>query len=135
MGEHYSRRDGQRLPFYIAYPFSENLREQEAEEQDFEGLLDLYPANVRKLWPKVEELCDKMEYDGSMMYDECPDKYKVRRMAEELCADAAEEEEDLRAQSGRRRGNPLEDMVQMLLVHEMYRRRCRRRRHKCHFLY
>ncbi len=135
MQDNYRRQDGQKLPFYIAYPFSENLREQEAEDRDFEALVDLYPASAKKLWPQVEELCDQMEYDGSVMYDECPDKYKIRRMAEELCANADEEEEDLLAQSGRRRGNPLEDIVQMLFVHEMHRRRCRRRRHKCHFLY
>ena len=61
MQEHDRRTDRQRLPFYIAYPFSENLGEQGAEEEDHERLLDLCPDSARRLWPKVEELCDRVE--------------------------------------------------------------------------
>ena len=135
MQEHDRRTDRQRLPFYIAYPFSENLGEQGAEEEDHERLLDLCPDSARRLWPKVEELCDRMEYDGSMMYDENPDKYKLRRMAEELCAGSGAGEKGLQAQAQRRDCSLLADLAQLLLACEMHRRRCRRRRHKCHFLY
>ena len=49
MQEHDRRTDRQRLPLYIAYPLSENLGEQGAEEEDHERLLDLYPDSARRL--------------------------------------------------------------------------------------
>ena len=32
----------------------------------------MYPMSAKKILPYVEEECDRMEYEGSMIYDEYP---------------------------------------------------------------
>ena len=45
----------------------------------------LYPIEVMSIQSQVEEQCDRMEYDGSLMYDEYPDKISVQSMADQIC--------------------------------------------------
>ena len=89
----------------------------------------------------VEDECDQMEYDGSMMFDEYPDKVMFERIKNRIYDKVQEkypvEEEDDRDQAMvmqqevRRRYPPrknwLGDIIEVLLYQEMYRRRCRRR--------
>ena len=67
------------MPFYMTYPM-QNLYLMEMEyEKDMERMKELYPREVQGLQQMVERRCDEMEYEGSRMYDENPD----RRMLEE----------------------------------------------------
>jgi len=67
------------IPFYMTYPM-QNLYLTEMEyEKDMERMKELYPREVQELQQMVEKRCDEMEYEGSRMYDENPD----RRMLEE----------------------------------------------------
>ena len=67
------------MPFYMTYPM-QNLYLMEMEyEKDMERMKELYPREVQSLQKMVERRCDEMEYEGSRMYDENPD----RRMLEE----------------------------------------------------
>lgn len=77
-----------RIPFYMAYPM-QNLYMMEMEyEKDMERMKELYPREVQKLQQMVEQRCDEMEYDGSRMYDENPDRFmleeEVRRLLEKF---------------------------------------------------
>lgn len=45
----------------------------------------LYPPEIKDIQMEIEEVCDKMEYDGSIMYDECPDKVTVEKITNEMC--------------------------------------------------
>ena len=45
----------------------------------------LYPPEIKDIQMEIEEICDKMEYDGSIMFDECPDKVSVERIVKRLC--------------------------------------------------
>mgnify|MGYP000110978602 CR=1 FL=1 len=40
----------------------------------------MYPQTAKKVLPYVEDECDRMEYEGSMMYDEYPDQLQLRLM-------------------------------------------------------
>ena len=54
-----------------------------------EKILDnkyLYPPEIKDIQMEIEEVCDRMEYDGSMMFDECPDKVTVERVVNEMCS-------------------------------------------------
>ena len=91
-----------------------------------------------------------MEYEGSMMFDEYPDRMMMKKLAEDISdkvkAMHPEELEDAafaekpdsenpllmqvegRRRPPRRRDDWLGDLVQVILVDEMHRRRCRHRR-------
>ena len=84
----------------------------------------LYPRDVLEIQQVVEEYCDRMEYDGSVMYDEYPDKALVERMAGRICEDR---------KCRRRQGiddSWMKALVQVLLCGEMSFRRERRHHHK-----
>ena len=93
-------------------------RSDEEHERDKRRIRNLYPEAAKRLAPLVEEACDRMEYEGGILYDECPDQLMMRMKCREICREVQKEEdaEDV-----------LMDICQILLYHEMYLRRCKRR--------
>jgi len=141
-----------KTPFYMTYPM-QNLYLTEMEyEKDMERMKELYPSEVRQLQQMVERRCDEMEYDGSRMYDENPDRYMLEREAQRLLEQFLREnpqygnlsprpvsppppprpmprDEDLSAQQyGRGDNRWLRSLIGILFHDEIYRRRCRQRR-------
>lgn len=43
-------------------------------DEDLIYMKSIYPQVIQIIQSEVEEECDKLEYDGSCMFDECPDK-------------------------------------------------------------
>lgn len=113
------------LPFYMSYPQNMYMTELEYE-RDMERMKELYPKRMKQLLAYVEEECDKMEYEGSLMYDEYPDKVLLYRTAVNIYDKAVP------MQGTERRREPRDrdymDVIQALLFDEIYRRRGRRRR-------
>ncbi len=84
----------------------------------------LYPREVLDIQKVVEEFCDRMEYDGSIMYDEYPDKTSIERISEKIC-------ENSRCQGDKGIDKKwMRALVQVLLCSEISFRRERRYRHK-----
>lgn len=84
----------------------------------------LYPVQVQEMQMAVQEICDRMEYDGSLMYDEYPDKVCVERMAQEVCEKSdCKNREEISTRW-------LRALAQVMLCNEMAYRRERRRIHK-----
>ena len=52
------------------------------DEEDLARLKELYPARIREILAEVERACDTMEYEGSVMFDEMPEKQRILDMAE-----------------------------------------------------
>ena len=69
-----------RLPYYMAYPLPLQYDDERIERRDFEYMKSMYPMAVKKILPYVEEECDRMAYEGSVIYDEYPDKLQLRLM-------------------------------------------------------
>jgi hypothetical protein len=69
-----------KLPYYMVYPMPFVYDDGRREERDIEYMKSLYPDMAKRLLPYVEEECDRMEYQNSMMYDEYPDKLQLRMM-------------------------------------------------------
>ena len=118
----------QKIPFYMTYPM-QNLYLTEMEyEKDMERMKSLYPREVQSLQQMVERRCDEMEFEGSRMYDENPDRYMLEREAQQLYEEFLQE--TLAAQHfGRHRDDGwLRGLIGILFHDEIYRRRCRHRR-------
>ncbi len=86
--------------------------------QDLEYLQELYPADVKRCQRRVAEVLDKADYEGSMIYDEYPDRYSMIALAASIYTVMKNEEEN----------PPSESMIQVLLFHEIYKRRHGKRR-------
>ena len=92
------------------------------EEEKVRDLKYLYPLEVTELNGMVMDVCDQMEYDGSPMYDQYPDKWTMELMASGICCLYCR-------QRDRVDQNWLRPMVEIMLCNEMNCRRERRCRH------
>ena len=115
------------------------IENQRKRERDLRHLQAMYPETARILLPHVEEACDELEYEGSMMYDERPDYETVLRIRDKILENVKDEFEPMEppprdemltmqyrpGPPRRRRGNWLGDFAQTMLLEEMHRRRCR----------
>ena len=116
-------------------------KEEQETEHDLERLKGMYPDIAKKIQLFVEEACDDLEYAGSPMFDEQPDKVNMMRtvnsiydkVREDVPVEEEEDKDDLFAMNkeSRRRYPPgknwLRDFVEVMLYHEMFQRRCRHR--------
>lgn len=140
----------QKLPYYMAYPMTLDFEDDKAERMDFEYLKSMYPEAAKKLLPYVEEECDRMSYENSMIYDQYPDRLQLRLMCSRICSNVRKYEKALCAEgltdlveNGRRGGrksgageskNPtagedrIRDLVEVMLYQEIFRRRREHRR-------
>ena len=101
------------LPFYMTYPDYRGAENEARLLQDLEYLQQIYPGEVKRCQKRIAEILDRTDYEGSMIYDEYPDRYSLQALAKSMCKILENEE-----------GNaPAEDMVQVLLLGEVYKRR------------
>ena len=101
------------LPFYMTYPGCRVLNQEAMLLQDLEYLQQTYPCQVRRCQKRIAEILDKADYEGSMIYDEYPDRYSLQALAKSMRKVLETEEENA----------PGEDMIQVLLCGEIYKRR------------
>lgn len=94
------------------------------KEQSVPDYSYLYPLEVKEIQNKIEDACDRLEYDGSFMYDMYPDKVTLERMAGNICGCC---ECKYQEEISNRWMNAL---IQMMLCNEMSYRRKRRACHK-----
>ncbi len=73
-----------KIPFYMAYPMQTVYMEELEYARDLEKLKGMYPKEVRSIQEMVEDECDKMEYEGSLMFDEYPDRLMVNRIVKRI---------------------------------------------------
>ena len=123
-----------RLPYYMAYPMPMQYDDERMERRDFEYMKSMYPMTVKRLLPYVEEECDRMSYEGSMIYDEYPDQLQMYLMRNRIYDRAMRENrtDDMEMQVSRN-DEQLRDLIQILLFQELFRRRSRHRRNRRRF--
>lgn len=125
----------QKLPYYMAYPMTLDFKDERAERMDYEYLRSMYPEIPKTILPYVEEECDRMAYENSMIYDQYPDKLQLRLMCGRICADIKKHEKLSRNESMRELLNDMEqggkwlrDLTEVMLYQELFRRRSGQRR-------
>lgn len=127
---------GSRWPEPLAYREAVQPRlwmpgedEEWENEQDIEYFMELYPSQAKAMQRYVEGLCDHFDYDGSPIYDEIPDRITMLRLRDMVLKNAGEDE-TLFGQKGYF-GEPgcgaAKDMAEILLYHEIVRRRRQKR--------
>ena len=74
--------------------------------RELEQLNSLFPGELKELKTLVSRECDKLDYPGSMIYDECPDNVMFTKKCTEECY--------------------LKDIIKVLMADEIYKRRQKR---------
>lgn len=151
-----------KMPYYMAYPMPFSYDDERTERMDFEYMKSMYPDTAKKILPYVEEECDRMKYENSMVYDQCPDKLQLRLMCRRVYDNVRKhermffgDEEDAglsgldgdqetgisgtarereHGRDGRSKSPSLRDFIEVMLYQELYKRRCDHRR-RCRRFY
>lgn len=113
------------LPFFMTYQGYPVKEQEQTLLRDLEYLQSAYPNEVKRYQRKIAEILDKFDYEGSMIYDEYPDCYGLKRMAGTIVRVLQWEEEKLpeEERTPAEKWIWLEDMMVVLLCHEIYKRR------------
>lgn len=120
------------LPFYMTYPAGYNsnvspygMKTDADVLRDLDYFRQLYPLQVRRYQTRIAEILDRMDYEGSVIYDEYPDRYTLERMSdnivnilrrEERQQNPQQEDSDEKWELGR-------SLIFVLLSNEVYKRR------------
>jgi hypothetical protein len=103
-------------------------------EEDNAYLNYLYPKITKQIREFVEDACDKLEYEGSLMFDAYPDKTSLRRLAAGIEKEFLEKYPDYADNYGdgaaAHKTPILRDLIEVVLFHEIMYRRNRYRNHK-----
>lgn len=124
-----------RLPYYMAYPMPLQYDDERIERRDFEYMKSMYPMAVKRILPYVEDECDRMSYEGSVIYDEYPDQLQICLMCNRIYdkVKKMKPQDDMEMEMQISRNDGLRDLVQILLFQELFRRRSRHRRDRRRF--
>lgn len=118
------------LPFYMTYPLPMAYEEEDVMLRDLDYLQQMYPQDAKKYQKRIVNILDKMDYEGSMIYDDYPDQfmlYKLSRDITEIIRKEASlevgEDGELSEDLSPERWKQIGDLVQVLLFYEIYKRR------------
>lgn len=121
------------LPFYMSYPLPMYYDREDTLMRDLEYLQQMYPSEAKKYQKRIAEILDRIDYDGSVIYDEYPDKWMLYKLGQDIKEILKTEEkqalgvgQDCAALE--EKWEWLGDMIQILLFYEIYRKRHNRKR-------
>ena len=107
------------LPFYMAYPLPMYYQQEDTVTRDLDYLQQMYPAQAKKYQKIIAETLDRIDYEGSMIYDEYPDRWQIYRLTQMIV-------DKLKAAEGENSDMDPEqtaEFIQVLVFYEIYRKR------------
>lgn len=118
------------LPFYMTYPLPMYYQEEDTVVRDLEYLQQMYPSEAKRYQKVIAQILDTLDYDGSMIYDEYPDKWQIYKLSMDIADRIKREDMTNRPEEEfpEEKLKWLRELVQILLCYEIYRRRHNSRR-------
>ena len=113
------------LPFYMTYPLPLYYQEEDTATRDLEYLQQMYPAEAKKYQKVIAGILDKLDYEGSMIYDEYPDRWQMYKLSQDILdrIRRQEEKENPDVVFSKEKWEWMSDLVQIVLFYEVYKRR------------
>lgn len=113
------------LPFYMTYPLPIIRENEDTVLRDLEYLQQMYPKEAKKYQKRIIQILDQLDYEGSMIYDEYPDRWQLYRLSENIVMILKQEEAetDVENSLSKEKWEWIADLVQILLFNEVYKRR------------
>ncbi|MCM1037679.1 MAG: hypothetical protein NC314_04135 [Roseburia sp.] len=124
------------LPFYMTYPLPMYYQEEDTVTRDLEYLQQMYPSEAKRYQKMIAEILNQMDYEGSCIYDEYPDRWQLYRLTQ-MVMDKVKRAEGVQSSNCANTDNGAEDadntaekpwewieqFVQVLLYYEIYKKR------------
>lgn len=107
----------------MAYPMPLFYQEQDTVTRDLEYLQEMYPSEAKKYQKVIAEILDRLDYEGSMIYDEYPDKWQIYRLTQIVVDKLKHAGETETPQRPEQDWDRIREFVQVLLCGEIYKKR------------
>ena len=111
------------LPFYMTYPLPLFYEEEDTVMRDLEYLQEMYPQEARRYQKTITRLLDRFDHDGSVIYDEFPDRLAVYGIAQSIMGVVEDEMRQNGEEIPEDRKAGVMELVQELLFNEIFKRR------------
>ena len=132
------------LPFYMVYGMEDYIKnvvrwdEDVQLQRDYDYMKSTYPNMTKRIMPYIEKECDRMEYTGSVMYDEYPDQLQIRLMCRRIMDKIINEDTIIKHEGkysmkripGESRDNWLQELIWVLTWQEILKRRSDYRKYR-----
>lgn len=119
------------FPTYPGYQPNRNW-EQLSEDrvlEDLEYLQQMYPTYAKRYQVRVRDILNQMDYDGSMIYDQYPDKWQLERLVKSIMTILKNEENAMNSQQNAADDAKwvwIQELITVLLYYEILTRRQKR---------
>ena len=119
------------MPFYMTYPLPMYYEDENSIIRDLEYLQQMYPAQAKRYQKVISNILDKLDYEGSMIYDEFPDRWQLYKLSTDILDRIRREEEKDKESDSENGGSEASlekwkwtgDLIQILLFYEIYKRK------------
>ncbi len=68
----------------MTYPMPMAYEDEDVMLRDLEYLQQMYPQDAKKYQKKIVSILDKMDYEGSMIYDDYPDQFMLYKLSRDI---------------------------------------------------
>ncbi len=119
-----------KLPYYMMYSVPSFFDEDKISKTDLEYMKSIYPQMAKLILPIIEETCDRLEYEGSLIYDQYPDKFLLRLLSTSAYKEVEKELKKRKQIPEADESKLLREIVEVLLYQEICRRRKDKRRRR-----
>lgn len=118
------------IPFYMAYPLPVNYQDEQEMVRDMEYLQSQHSMEIRQLRKHIADTINLMDYEGSMIYDEYPDRFSMERQSRMICANLRKIYGDDESCVFHKMlsWDGFEDIVRLLVYDEILKRRHRKKK-------
>lgn len=113
------------MPFYMTYPLPMFRQQENTVLRDLEYLQQMYPKDAKRYQKIISGILDKLDYEGSMIYDEYPDRIQLYKLYTDVLERIRKEEEtkDNSQPPSEEKWEWIGDLIQIILYYEIYKRR------------
>lgn len=118
------------LPFYMTYPLPLYYEDEHELIKDMEYLQGQHPLEIRMLQKEIAQMMNLMDYSGSMIYDEYPDRFLMQKQGKDM-ADKIRKKYKEEVESPVCKildWDGFEEIIMLLLQEEVLKRRHRKSR-------
>ena len=93
--------------------------------QDLEYLQQMYPAYARRYQVRIAQMLDRMDYDGSMIYDQYPDRWQLEKIVDSIMTVLKSEEQAAAGENAQddAKWSWIRELVTVLVYYEILKRR------------
>lgn len=117
------------MPFYMTYPLPMFQQKENTVLRDLEYLQQMYPKDAKRYQKIISGILDKLDYEGSMIYDEYPDRIQLYKLFTDILERIKKEEKEDKEEKDAPQVDSEEkwawigDLIQVIMYYEIYKRR------------